>query len=67
MEENPYNAPVEVPASESKKFLHWPDTIIEWVVIVIVVVAAVALLLPNVDEGTEESRKGIGEQQQKAR
>lgn len=68
MNTNPYEAPriddddeirrAESPKSE-KHFFRLP-TVIEWIVIAGVVLVIVALQLPNVDEGSKETRQRLG-------
>jgi hypothetical protein len=56
MDENPYRAPVN-DGSRTKRakypqpLLHWPPTLLEWIVIGLVVLAIAALLIPDLDEG----------------
>lgn len=56
MNENPYKTPCEVAAGESSAFLRLP-TILEWIVIAIVAIVAMALFLPDPDEGVQAARK----------
>ena len=59
MDENPYKPPAE----RDKKppdFLRWP-TVIEWVVIIALALAVGALLLPNVDDGTQKALQRVRE------
>jgi hypothetical protein len=57
MDENPYKAPVEGSAKEPKGVLRWPETIIEWTVIVIVAILVIAYLLPDPLEPRGAARK----------
>jgi len=66
MDENPYKSPLPAVANPRRRkthpFLRLPTTLVEWVVIVLVGLAIVAMLLPNVEEGREASRKRLGPQ-----
>ncbi|HEV3003438.1 MAG TPA: hypothetical protein VGX78_03210 [Pirellulales bacterium] len=62
MDENPYKSPksAETRGTQSRPFLRWPTTAIEWVVIVFVVLLIVVMLLPNIDEDRGASRQRMG-------